>query len=142
MRRVIWTLSGALFGLGLWLSGMTEPGKVQGWFDLAGAWDPTLGFVFAGAMIPMLIAWRIAARMPRALTGGPLPAPPEKGIDARLGLGSALFGFGWALAGLCPGPAIASLGWSGLAGASFTAAMLVGMGLWHFLAARHSPALA
>lgn len=133
MTRLIWTLSGAVFGFGLWLSGMTEPARVQGWFDLAGGWDITLAFVFAGAMMPMLIAWRIAARRGRALTGAPLPAPPAHRIDTRLIAGSALFGFGWAMAGVCPGPAIASLGWSGGAGATFTVAMLAGMALWSLL---------
>lgn len=130
MRRTLWALSGALFGLGLLVSSMTNPAKVQGWFDLAGQWDPTLAFVLGGALAPMVLAWRIAARRDRALTGAPLPALPRQIIDRRLLGGSALFGFGWALSGLCPGPALASATWSGASGATFLLAMGAGMGLW------------
>lgn len=130
MRRLVWALSGALFGLGLLVSGMTEPSRVQGWFDLAGQWDATLGFVLAGALLPMLLAWRLAARRRGALTGAPLPPLPAQRLDARLAGGSALFGFGWALSGLCPGPALASATWSGPAGAVFLLAMAAGMALW------------
>ncbi|SOB90199.1 hypothetical protein SAMN05877809_101143 [Rhodobacter sp. JA431] len=142
MTRLIWTASGALFGLGLWLSGMTEPARVQGWFDVAGAWDPTLAFVLTGALIPMLVAWRIAARRKRSFTGAPLPAAPETQIDTKLVGGSALFGFGWALAGLCPGPALAALGWSGVSGFAFSAAMVAGMALWNLIGARRPRAVA
>ncbi len=130
MRRTLWALSGALFGLGLLVSGMTNPARVQGWFDLAGQWDPTLAFVLGGALVPMILAWRIAARRGRALTGAPLPALPRQTIDARLLGGSALFGFGWALSGLCPGPALASASWSGASGATFVLGLVGGMGLW------------
>lgn len=130
MRRLVWALSGALFGLGLLVSGMTEPARVQGWFDLAGQWDATLGFVLAGALLPMIFAWRIAARRRVALTGAPLPPLPAQRLDARLVGGSALFGFGWALSGLCPGPALASATWSGPAGATFMLSMAAGMAFW------------
>lgn len=130
MRRLVWALSGALFGLGLLVSGMTEPSRVQGWFDLAGQWDATLGFVLAGALLPMIFAWRIAARRQLALTGAPLPPLPAQRLDARLVGGSALFGFGWALSGLCPGPALASATWSAPAGATFLLSMGAGMALW------------
>lgn len=127
MRLLVSALSGALFGLGLLVSGMTDTAKVQGWLDLAGSWDPTLAFVLGGAMLPMLIAWRIAARRRRALSGDAFPALPEQVLDTRLLAGSALFGAGWALAGFCPGPAIAALGWSGLGGTVFALAMIAGM---------------
>ncbi len=121
--------AGGLFGLGLILSGMTDTRKVQGWLDLFGAWDPTLAFVLGGAILPMLIAWRIAAGRQRAILGTPIPAAPDPIIDRPLLLGAALFGTGWAAVGLCPGPALASAGFGGTAGLVFLAAMIVGMGL-------------
>ncbi|WP_102222808.1 DUF6691 family protein [Acidimangrovimonas sediminis] len=127
MRLLISALSGGLFGLGLLISGMTDTAKVQGFLDLSRDWDPTLMFVLGGAMLPMLVAWRIAARRKRALIGTPIPAMPDQTLDGRLIAGSVLFGLGWALAGFCPGPAIASLGWSGTGGVVFVIAMFVGM---------------
>lgn len=127
MRSVISAASGALFGLGLLVSGMTDTAKVQGWLDIAGDWDPTLAFVLGGAILPMLLAWRIAARRRTAISGEPIPAMPAQVIDTRLIGGSALFGAGWALAGFCPGPAIAALGWSGAGGLTFVLAMAGGM---------------
>ena len=127
MRLVISALAGSLFGVGLYLSGMTDTTKVQGWLDFFGAWDPTLAFVLGGAILPMAVAWRLTAgRAP--LAGGSFPQPPDPVIDRRLVAGSALFGMGWALAGLCPGPAMASLSFGGAGGLVFLAAMLVGMG--------------
>ena len=127
MRLLVSTVSGALFGLGLLVSGMTDTAKVQGWLDIAGTWDPTLAFVLGGAILPMLLAWRIAARRRTAVLGEPIPSMPAQVIDARLLGGSALFGIGWALAGFCPGPALASLGWSGVGGTAFVLAMIAGM---------------
>jgi uncharacterized membrane protein YedE/YeeE len=126
-RLVVAALSGALFGAGLLLSGMTDTRKVQGWLDPFGTWDPTLAFVLGGAMLPMAVAWRLAARRRTAVLGGPMPAPPGWQIDRPLVLGSALFGAGWALAGLCPGPAIASVGFGGWGGLLFLLAMAAGM---------------
>lgn len=133
MRLVFAALAGALFGAGLLVSGMTDPAKVQGWLDVFGRWDPTLGFVLAGAIAPMAIAWRVAARRRSALTGVDLPPPPPQQIDTRLLAGAALFGLGWGLSGLCPGPAMASLGFGGMPVLTFFAAMVAGMalfGLW------------
>jgi hypothetical protein len=127
MRLLISTFSGALFGLGLLISGMTDTERVQGWLDIAGTWDPTLAFVLGGAILPMLLAWRIAARRRMAVLGEPIPPMPAQIIDARLLGGSALFGIGWALAGFCPGPALAALGWSGVGGTAFVLAMIAGM---------------
>lgn len=120
-------LAGAIFGLGLLLSGMTDTTRVQGWLDVFGDWDPTLAFVMGGALIPMAVAWRIAARRRVAVLGRPLPLTAEREVDAKLVLGSTLFGAGWALAGLCPGPALAVLGFGGWNGALFLLAMLLGM---------------
>ncbi len=126
MRMLIAALTGGLFGAGLLISGMTDTAKVQGFLDILGAWDPTLAFVLGGAIAPMVLAWRIAARQRRALLGD-LPEPPAPKIDGALLGGSLLFGAGWGLAGLCPGPAVASLSFGGSGGLIFMAAMLAGM---------------
>ncbi len=127
MRYVIALIAGGLFGAGLFLSGMTDTTKVQGWLDVFGAWDPTLAFVMGGAIIPMVFAWRLT-RSRAPLTGGAFPEPTGTLIDRRLVMGSVAFGAGWGLAGLCPGPAIASLSYGGAGGLVFLAAMLIGMG--------------
>ena len=126
MRALVSLISGALFGAGLHISGMTDTTRVRGFLDIAGAWDPTLAFVMGGAILPMLVAWRLTrARVP--LTGGAFPAQPKQTITRPLVIGSILFGVGWGLVGLCPGPAIASLSYGGWQGAVFLVAMLAGM---------------
>lgn len=127
MRALFALIAGSIFGLGLVISGMTDTTKVQGWLDLLGAWDPTLAFVLGAAVMPMVLTWRIAAARGQAVLGGPLPAQPKIEIDRRLIIGSALFGIGWALVGLCPGPAMASLSFGGQEGLIFFAAMAIGM---------------
>ncbi|MEM0947309.1 MAG: DUF6691 family protein [Pseudomonadota bacterium] len=126
MQTAFGFLAGGLFGAGLYLSGMTDTRKVQGWLDILGDWDPTLAFVLGSAILPMAIAWRYAKKGAPAL-GGTFPAPPEKRIEGSLIIGSLLFGAGWGLVGLCPGPALASLTYGGLPGMAFLAAMGVGM---------------
>ena len=126
MRIILALIAGGVFGAGLHISGMTDTGKVQGFLDFFGAWDVTLAFVMGGAIIPMAIAWRmVPGRTP--LVGGSFMPAPDPALDRRLIVGSVLFGVGWGLIGLCPGPAIASLTYGGWAGALFLAAMLVGM---------------
>lgn len=120
-------ICGAVFGIGLWLSGMTDTTKVQGWLDVFGDWDPTLAFVMGGALLPMAVAWRVAARRRVSALGTAIPTRPETPVDAKLVVGSTLFGAGWALSGLCPGPALASLGFGGMGGVVFLIAMLGGM---------------
>lgn len=127
MRALVSFLCGALFGAGLLVSGMTNPAKVQGWLDFFGDWDPTLAFVMGGAIVPMFFAWRIAARRHNSVLGSPLPQAPAPVLDRRLLVGSSLFGFGWALVGLCPGPAMAVLLWAGPSSLLFFAAMVAGM---------------
>lgn len=127
MRGLFALLAGALFGAGLTVSGMTNTAKVQGWLDLFGNWDPTLAFVLGGAIIPMFFAWRLAAQRQRAVLGNAIPGASDPVIDRRLVGGSVLFGLGWALAGLCPGPALAVLGYGGGDAWLFFAAMAVGM---------------
>jgi uncharacterized protein len=120
-------LAGAIFGTGLLISGMTDTTKVQGWLDIFGDWDPTLAFVMGGAILPMTVAWRIAARRRVSTLGTVLPTLGRQRLDPGLVWGSVLFGAGWALAGLCPGPALASLGYGGGGGLVFLVAMLAAM---------------
>lgn len=128
MRRNLFAaLAGGLFGAGLLVSGMVDTTKVQGWLDVFGDWDPTLAFVLGGAMLPMGIAWRIAARRQVSVLGSPLPEAPEPKLGHNLVVGSVLFGMGWGLAGLCPGPSLASLTFGGWGGGVFLLAMIAGM---------------
>jgi hypothetical protein len=119
-------LSGTLFGLGLAWSGMTNPARVLGFLDAAGAWDPTLVLVMIGALAVATPAFRLVLRRPGPLLGGSFHLPAAARIDARLLAGSALFGVGWGLAGLCPGPALAGLVTGSLKVLLFVAAMAVG----------------
>lgn len=129
MNRALFValLSGLLFGAGLAVSGMADPARVRAFLDVMGRWDPTLGFVMVGAMLPMIVAWRIKARIDQPLVGGGFHVPSTSKIDGKLVGGSALFGIGWGIAGLCPGPAIADLAVRPLPAALFVAAMLSGM---------------
>jgi len=126
MRALFAFIAGGLFGAGLLVSGMTDTTKVQGWLDIFGAWDPTLAFVMGGAIIPMAIAWQVT-RGRRPVLGGEFPPPPEPRIGHNLVVGSILFGAGWGLAGLCPGPALASITYGGIGGLVFLGAMIAGM---------------
>lgn len=119
--------AGLVFGIGLFLSGMTDPGKVIGFLDLAGNWDPSLAFVMGGAVLVGFFAFRLAGRRGRTFLGGAMHLPGRRDIDARLVAGSVVFGAGWGLAGYCPGPALASLGAGQVEAAVFVAAMLAGM---------------
>ncbi|MBO6854357.1 MAG: hypothetical protein JJ872_11435 [Marivivens sp.] len=126
MRNIMAFIAGGTFGAGLLISGMTDTTKVQGWLDIFGVWDPTLAFVMGGAIIPMAIAWGLTkGRTP--LMGGLFPPRPEARLGRNLIVGSTLFGMGWGLAGLCPGPSIASLSFGGIGGITFVVAMAVGM---------------
>lgn len=127
MRVLVSLFCGGLFGAGLVISGMTNTLRVQGFLDLFGMWDPTLMFVMGGAIIPMLFAWQIAARRKISVLGGAFPAPHGNIIDKRLVVGSILFGMGWGLSGFCPGPAFASLSFSGASGLVFVVSMLIAM---------------
>ncbi len=127
MRQVIAFLAGGVFGTGLLISGMTNTLKVQAWLDVFGDWDPTLAFVMGGAILPMAIAWRIAARRKISAVGTVFPAPADLKIDPKLAIGSVLFGAGWGLSGLCPGPAMASATFGGLGGLIFLLSMAAGM---------------
>ena len=120
-------LSGLLFGAGLTISGMTDPQRVRGFLDIFGEWDPTLAFVMGGAVMVMAVAWRVQSRMAAPIFGKKFSLPDRKDFDGRLIVGSVLFGIGWGVAGLCPGPAVASLALSPASALPFVAAMLAGM---------------
>ena len=133
MQFVSILLLGLVFGLGLILSGMSNPAKVLGFLDLAGTWDPSLAFVMGGAIIVGLVAFQVARKRTQTFLGGALKLPTAKDIDKRLVLGSLAFGAGWGLAGFCPGPALVSLGSGEIKAFIFVAAMLVGMGLFELI---------
>jgi uncharacterized protein len=129
-------LSGLLFGAGLAISGMADPLRVRGFLDLFGTWDPTLAFVMGGALIPMAIAWRLLPRLTRPYAAPAFALPTRRDIEPRLVTGAALFGIGWGIAGLCPGPALADLALAPAPASLFVAAMLIGMWLNRFLPTR------
>lgn len=118
---------GLLFGLGLIISGMSDPSKVVGFLDITGSWDPSLALVMAGALVIGLIAFRFAGRRKTTLLGMPMQLPTAKQIDLRLVLGSALFGIGWGLSGICPGPVFVLAATDLSRVVIFLLAMLVGM---------------
>ena len=128
-RFLVPLLSGTVFGAGLALGGMTDPVRVRGFLDLFGNWDPTLAFVMGGAVIVMLIAWQVQRRMDVPLFAEGFALPDRTDLTPRLVGGSALFGIGWGIAGLCPGPVIAALVIEPVSAAIFVIAMLVGMAI-------------
>jgi uncharacterized membrane protein YedE/YeeE len=119
--------SGMIFGAGLTIGGMTDPARVRGFLDLFGAWDPTLAFVMGGAVLVMVLAWSVQRRLQRPLFSETFALPDRSDITPRLVGGSALFGIGWGIAGLCPGPGFAALAIAPGPAAIFVAAMLAGM---------------
>ncbi len=127
MDKLFGFCSGLVFGLGLILACMTDPAKVKGFLDLAGAWDPSLALVMGAAVALGVPVFVLAGRRRRAWSGGPMQIPTERRIDARLVGGGVLFGIGWGIAGFCPGPALVALGSGMGAAAVFVGAMLAGM---------------
>ena len=127
MRILISAIAGLVFGLGLLISGMANPAKVQNFLDLAGAWDPSLIFVMLSALIVTFVGYRIALSRQRPLMADRFYLPSAKQIDARIVLGPALFGVGWGLSGFCPGPAVTSLPLMASGTLIFVPAMIVGM---------------
>ncbi|GAC1619980.1 MAG: YeeE/YedE family protein [Nevskia sp.] len=123
-------LAGAVFGFGLSLSGMTDPAKVLGFLDLAGAWQPTLAFVMGGGLLVTLPAFALIRRRRAApVFEGMFHLPTRQDLDARLLLGATAFGIGWGIAGYCPGPAVASLASGSPVIVAFCVAMALGMAL-------------
>ncbi|MYN10389.1 YeeE/YedE family protein [Pseudoduganella aquatica] len=133
MNILMALLVGLLFGIGLIVSGMTNPAKVTGFLDLAGRWDPSLAFVMGGAIGVGLVAFRLAGKRSKSLLDQPMRLPTASMIDRRLVIGSLAFGVGWGLAGYCPGPALASLASGGAKPLIFTAAMLAGMAIFELV---------
>lgn len=128
-RIIIPLLSGVIFGAGLALGGMTDPARVRGFLDLFGDWDPTLAFVMGGAVIVMAIAWVVQKQLVHPVFAESFALPGTQDLNPKLIGGAALFGIGWAIAGLCPGPGIAALVIEPASAAIFIAAMLAGMAL-------------
>ncbi len=119
--------AGTIFGAGLTIGGMTDPARVRGFLDLFGNWDPTLAFVMGGAVLVMALAWTLQRKMLRPFLAEGFSLPDRNDITPRLVGGSALFGIGWGIAGLCPGPGFAALAIAPDQAAIFVAAMLAGM---------------
>ena len=136
MIAIVALLSGLVFGLGLILSGMGNPAKVQNFLDIGGTWDPSLGLVMGGAIAVGLLAFTWAKRRKTSVLGEPMQLPTLTAVDRKLLTGAALFGAGWGLAGFCPGPAVMNLATLRFEVWLFVAAMLVGMVLQHAWAKR------
>lgn len=144
MNRIVEFFVGLLFGVGLLLSGMTDPGKVLGFLDITGRWDPSLACVMAGAIAVAFFAFAIAQRRTTAILGGAIVLPGKARIDRRLLIGNLVFGIGWGLAGFCPGPALVAAGAGYWPALSFVLAMIAGMALFEFTAqpaGRQTPVL-
>ena len=129
-------LAGLVFGLGLILSGMGNPAKVQNFLDVFGTWDPSLALVMVGAIAVAIFAFTWAKRRTTSLLGEPMQLPTATALDGKLLTGAALFGIGWGLAGFCPGPALMNLSTGQGEVWLFVAAMLVGMLAQHAWAKR------
>ncbi len=127
-------IAGLVFGLGLILSGMGNPAKVQNFLDIFGTWDPSLGLVMGGAIAVGLIAFTWAKRRKTSALGEPMQLPTATVVDRKLLTGAAMFGAGWGLAGFCPGPAVMNLATLQMEVWLFVAAMLAGMVLQHVTA--------
>lgn len=136
MVAIVALLSGLVFGLGLILSGMGNPAKVQNFLDIGGTWDPSLGLVMGGAIAVGLVAFTWAKRRKTSVLGEPMQLPTSTAVDRKLLTGAALFGAGWGLAGFCPGPAVMNLATLRFEVWLFVAAMLAGMVLQHAWAKR------
>lgn len=133
MRIITSLIAGLVFGIGLIISGMTNPAKVLGFLDLAGLWDPSLALVMGGAIAVGVVAFQIARKRSKSLLGDPMRLPSATQVDRRLLLGGLAFGVGWGLAGFCPGPALASLAVGGTKPAIFTVAMIGGMVIYELI---------
>lgn len=128
MTRILFGLvAGLVFGCGLVIAGMSNPGKVLNFLDVAGAWDPSLIFVMAGATITTFIGYRLAWQRTAPVANPTFDVPSSKAIDAPLLAGALLFGLGWGISGFCPGPAWTALGMGATGTLAFVPAMLVGL---------------
>lgn len=137
MTAILAGISGLIMGLGLIVSGMANPAKVLGFLDIAGSWDPSLAFVMGGAVLVGLLAFTWARRLESAWNGARIAWPSATAIDGRLLVGSILFGIGWGMAGICPGPALVLVGGGWGDGILFAVSMAAGMVLFGFWQKRH-----
>jgi uncharacterized membrane protein YedE/YeeE len=140
MHRLAPLVAGVLFGMGLALSEMTNPAKVQNFLDVLGSWDPSLAFVMGGALMVTAITFPLVMRRSGPLYEERFSLPTRQDTDLRLVVGAGLFGVGWGLGGFCPGPALADL-FLGIGDVYlFVAAMCAGVGLYHLVSTRrHTP---
>lgn len=142
MRALTYLFSGVLFGVGLILSGMTDPAKVIDFLDVTGVWDPSLAFVMLGAISITFFAFKVAKNRRHSYLGLPMLLPSAHLIDAQLIVGASLFGIGWGLAGFCPGPGIASILTGNIDAMLFVLAMVIGMSAYEgieYLRSKRSP---
>lgn len=130
-------VSGIVFGLGIILSGMVNPAIVLAFLDVAGRWDPSLAWVMASAVAVGSVAFAIAKKRKKSYLGGSMKIPGVTKIDARLILGGIVFGIGWGIAGICPGPALVLVGSGSLEAIIFLTAMLLGMGVFEAIQQKH-----
>ena len=124
MFNLVSLIAGLLFGFGLALSGMVSPGKVIGFLDLTGNWDPSLAFVMGGGVLVTVISFRFLLKRSTPFFGGEFKLPTKKDLDKRLVIGAILFGLGWGLGGLCPGPALSSLAYGNMKIVVFVLSMI------------------
>jgi uncharacterized membrane protein YedE/YeeE len=136
MRALANLAAGVVFGLGLVISGLANPAKVLNFLDLAGAWDPSLAFVMAGAVLTAALGYRVVLARPKPVFDSRFHLPTATAIDRRMLAGAATFGVGWGLSGYCPGPAITALPLLNPATLVFVAAMLLGMWLGRMVTAQ------
>lgn len=133
IRNVSAFVSGSLFGGGILISGMVDPAKVLAFFDVAGAWDPSLGITLLAALAVAAAGYRLCPRRGRPLFEKSFTLPDHEGPDGRTFLGAGLFGLGWGLVGYCPGPALVAAGGGVAGGLWFAIAMIGGMALWRIV---------
>lgn len=127
MRNLYAFVGGGLFGAGLLVSGVTNTRVIHGWLDPFSGWDPTLGFFFVASAALMALGWRFARGRPKSRLGTPMPEMVSSRLDSNLIVGSLMFGAGWGLTGICPGPSMASISYGGASGAVFLGSMIAGM---------------
>ena len=130
LRHISALVSGLIFGLGLIVSQMVNPAKVLSFLDIFGNWDPSLAFVMGGALVVTFFGYKLAFRQVKPLAAESFQLPQNRTVDTQLAIGAVLFGMGWGLVGLCPGPALAGLFIGGLPIVIFLIAMLLGMALF------------
>lgn len=133
LKNIIGLLAGLLFGFGLLISGMTEPVKVQGFLDVFGAWDISLALVMGGGLVVAMVGVQLAKRQQTSWIGTLIEMPNKTVINKKLLIGAMLFGIGWGLVGICPGPGIVLLGTGQWQAYVFIPAMIVGMLIYQWL---------